>query len=315
MNTGEGSVHRQGGCPKCPEVRVIVEGLEARCLLDSGADISCIPEKSTNVILEKNPSITRQVQLSIEGISTVRMAHFFVVKGLIKSVTLGMDFLFDNKVTLDFSRQQLVFGERARELEDGVLETVWTYNPDAYTIRISEGKKGKSCGTPNIDKEHMEAMDELLAFTKEKYELELNLQKYRFLNQATRLIIDTIKMRNLIFEMLLCLTDMKQKNISYLLNLDVPKESLPVSLPHHEEMVELVKMVRTTKNLQLKKKHDDFDKKLEGIIERMENFMEHCDEVYEILKDRCLLWNKFHAIDNVGITEFKDNIEMSGRKM
>nr|CAD7197667.1 unnamed protein product [Timema douglasi] len=88
--------------------------------------------------------------------------------------------------------------------------------------------------TDNINKELMEAMDELLALTKEKYQLELTLQKVRFLNQATRLMNETLMMRNFIFEMLLDLTDLKQKNISHLLNLYVPKESLPVSLPHHE---------------------------------------------------------------------------------
>nr|CAD7262866.1 unnamed protein product [Timema shepardi] len=127
----------------------------------------------------------------------------------------------------------------------------------------------------NINKELKEAMEKLLALTKEKYELELTLQKVRFHNQAIRLLNEILMKRKFISEMLLELIDLKQKNISHLLNLYVPKESLPVSLPHHEEMVELVKMVKTTQNLQLQKKRDDFGRKLNhlfGLVVRVPGY-------------------------------------------
>ncbi|KAK7592997.1 hypothetical protein V9T40_007749 [Parthenolecanium corni] len=117
--------------PELPRIPIKLEGQGAIAALDSCASV-CFAEKTLvphNVVIKPAPNIAKarlgdgQSSLEILGTADLQIeirkwggnATFFIVASLAEKVILGYQFLKEQEGVLDFNRQCIMFGIRARQ--------------------------------------------------------------------------------------------------------------------------------------------------------------------------------------------------------
>lgn len=107
----------------CPELLLCVHGKQVPCLLDSGAEVSCMSEGFYNELVaggakvpcipvpklriigatsKASPAVSLQAIVNVTGLGSPKLVAMLVIRGLSKPIILGADFLTQNKVKLDF---------------------------------------------------------------------------------------------------------------------------------------------------------------------------------------------------------------------
>jgi transposase InsO family protein len=180
----------------CPEIIIKVDGKELKAIIDTGSEATCISESAFYELVERIPNllilpvvgvkivtattkksknITRQVFLPVKLEKLELDVVCLVVKDLISDVILGMDWITDNRVMLDFTRGQISVLGTVLGKESIVATT--NAEPPCCQLRCDRGLGPTGdikCGVndetlretvatiPHIDKEQREWMLTLL---------------------------------------------------------------------------------------------------------------------------------------------------------
>lgn len=141
----------------CPEILLQVCGKPTMCLLDSGAEISCVAESFCKELNEAginppvipvprlriigatckaSPVINKQVILSIEGLGSPKTVSALVIHGLSKMLILGVEFLSQHKIQLDFGGW--LISTPGSTTYDVRSPESWSYN-DCFVGSLSTG--------------------------------------------------------------------------------------------------------------------------------------------------------------------------------
>lgn len=124
-----GDVNKKNSFPPCPECIVNIEGLIVSALLDSGSEVTCMAEELYNELVIRNPKltvlpvvgvtilgatnkrskrVTKQVyaRITVDGKETEIAC--IVVSELIRKLILGVDWLYNNNVKLNFDNGKVI---------------------------------------------------------------------------------------------------------------------------------------------------------------------------------------------------------------